>query len=157
MQFLLSFIFAFSFLEVFCRSCCSTLINVVMKYSFSTAVVKSWRALHANSLKIALHHRYFSENFTKVQNSDIEKWILMAASEDEFIFETFLHGCFSKAAVNMYSRNLYFRNSYTYFTFLIWRHVKEEWILWSFWIKGFGKKCRHTELALNFDQKQYFS
>ena len=31
------------------------------------------------------------------QNSDIEKCILMAASEDEFILETFLHGCFSMA------------------------------------------------------------
>ena len=37
------------------------------------------------------------------QNSDIEKCILMAASEDEFILETFLHGCFSKAAADVYS------------------------------------------------------
>ena len=117
-----------SFLEVLWRSCCSALINTVMKYSFSAPVVQSWRAVHANLLQVASHHRYFSKNSPQVQNSDIEKCILKAASEDEFIFETFLHGCFSKAAVNMYSRNLYFRNSYTYFTFLIWRHVKEEWI-----------------------------
>ena len=32
-----------SFLEVFCRSCCSALINTVMKYSSSAAVVKGWR------------------------------------------------------------------------------------------------------------------
>ena len=38
-----------------------------------------------------------------MQNSDIEKYILMAASEDEFILETFLHGCFSKAAADVYS------------------------------------------------------
>ena len=53
-----------SFLEVFCRSCCSALINAVMKYNFSAAVVQSWRVLHGNLLKIALHHRYFSKNFT---------------------------------------------------------------------------------------------
>ena len=137
MQFLLSFIFAFSFLEVFCRSCCSTLINVVMKYSFSTAVVKSWRALHANSLKIALHHRYFSENFTKVQNSDIEKWILMAASEDEFILETFLHGYFSKVAAN-----IYFRNSYTFYISYFDVMSKRNEFLWFFLSKGFGEKCK---------------
>ena len=39
----------------------------------------------------------------QLQNSDIEKCILMAASEDEFILETFLHGCFSKAAADVYS------------------------------------------------------
>ena len=55
-----------SFLEVFCRSCCSALINAVMKYNFSAAVVQSWRVLHGNLLKIALHHRYFSNNFTTV-------------------------------------------------------------------------------------------
>ena len=55
-----------SFLEVFCRNYCSALINAVMKYSFSAAVVQSWRVLHGNLLKIALHHRYFSKNFTTV-------------------------------------------------------------------------------------------
>ena len=39
----------------------------------------------------------------QVQNSDIEKRILMAASEDEFILKTFVYGCFSKAAANIYS------------------------------------------------------
>ena len=38
----------------------------------------------------------------QVQNSDIEKCILMAAAKDKFILETFLHGCFSKAAANIY-------------------------------------------------------
>ena len=55
-----------SFLEVFCKSCCSALMNVVMKYSFSAAVAQSWRVLHENLLKIALHHRYFLKNFTTV-------------------------------------------------------------------------------------------
>ena len=36
----------------------------MVKYSFSAAVVQSWRALHVNLVKIALHRRYFSKNFT---------------------------------------------------------------------------------------------
>ena len=92
-----------SFLEVFCRSCCSASFNAVMKHSFSAAVVQSWKVLHGNLLKTALHHRYFSKNFTTVSDSDIEKCICMAVSEDEFILETFLHGCFSKTAAGVYS------------------------------------------------------
>ena len=45
-----------------------------------------------------------------------------------------------------------------YFTFLLWRHVKEEQIFMdNFLSKGFDEKCKHTELALNFVQKEYFS
>ena len=53
-----------SFLEVFYRSCCSVLINAVMKFNFSATVVQSWKVLHENLLKIALHHRHFSKSFT---------------------------------------------------------------------------------------------
>ena len=100
-------------LEVFCRSCCSVLVNAVMKYSFSAALVQSWRTLHANLQKVALHHGYFSKNSPQVQNSDTEKCILMAASEDEFILETFLHGCFSKVGANIFILEIL-----THFTFL---------------------------------------
>ena len=55
-----------SFPEVFYRNYRSALINAVMKYSFSAAVVESWRVFHGNLLKIALHHRYFSKDFTAV-------------------------------------------------------------------------------------------
>ena len=72
----------------------------------------------------------------------------MAASEDEFILETFLHGCFSKVILEIL----------THFTFLLWRHVKEEQIFMIFFVsEGLGEKCNHTELALNFVQKQNFS
>ena len=53
-----------SFLEMVCRSSCSVLTDDVMKDSFLPAVVQSWWALHGNLLKIALHYRYFSKNFT---------------------------------------------------------------------------------------------
>ena len=35
--------------------------------------------------------------------------------------------------------------------------LKRNEFLWFFFSKGFGAKCKHTELALNFIQKQYFS
>ena len=73
-----------------------------MKYSSSTAVVKSCRALHANVLKLHSITGIFQRISPRVQNSDIEKCILMASSEDEFILETLLYGCFSKAAANTF-------------------------------------------------------
>ena len=95
------------FLEVFCKSCCLALINALMKYSFSVAVVQE-----STTCKLTKNctpsQVFFKEFFPQVQNSDIEKCILMAASEDEFILETFLH----------------FINSY--FTFLILTSFKEE-------------------------------
>ena len=42
--------------------------------------------------------------------------------------------------------------------FLLWLRVKEERIFMNIFLsEGFGEKCKHTELALNFIQKQYFS
>ena len=43
----------------------------------------------------------------QVQNSDIEKCILMAVSENSFILEIFLNGCFSKTA----AKYIYFKIS----------------------------------------------
>ena len=62
----------------------------------------------------------------------------MAASEDEVLLETFLYGCFSKAAVNTYSFQKFLHIFYiSYFDVMLKR-------------KGFGEKCKHTEVALNF-------
>ena len=36
-------------------------------------------------------------------------------------------------------------------------HVKEERVFIDFFSKGFGEKCKHTKLALNFIQKQCFN
>ena len=42
-------------------------------------------------------------NFSmKVQNSDIKKYIKIAASRDKFLLEIFLNGCFSKTAAKIY-------------------------------------------------------
>ena len=55
----------------------------------------------------------FQRYSPQLQNSDTEKCILMTASEDEFILETFLHGC-----SNQLQTYIRFRNFYTHFTFL---------------------------------------
>ena len=108
------------------------------------------RALHVNLLKIALHHCFFFQRTSpQVQNSNIEKCILMAASEYKFILEIFLNGCFSKAAAKIYL----FQKFFTHIVhFLLWCHFKEEQVLMIFFSKGFGTKCKYTELALNFNQ-----
>ena len=59
----------------------SILINAVMIYSFSAAVVQSWRSLHANLQKHSITG-IFQRISPQAQNSDIGKCILMAASED---------------------------------------------------------------------------
>ena len=125
-----------NFLEVFCRSYCSTLINTVMKYSFSAPAGQSWRALHANLLKLALHHRYFSKNSPQVQNSDIEKYILMAASEDEFILETLLHGCFSKAAANIFILEILKAPEHEYIFSKYSRNLNISGIFWACYTKN---------------------
>ena len=92
---------------------------------------------------------FFQRTSPQVQNSNIEKCILMAASEYKFILEIFLNGCFSKAAAKIYL----FQKFFTHIVhFLLWCHFKEEQVLMIFFSKGFGTKCKYTELALNFNQ-----
>ena len=143
-----------SFLEVFCRSCCSALINAVMKYNFSAAVVQSWRVLHGNLLKIALHHRYFSKNFTRVA--------------EQRYWKMYLDGCFwgqifsgnipawlllKSSCRRIYVLEILTHILLSYFDIML----KRNGFLWFFLSKRFGEKCKHTELALNFIQKKNFS
>ena len=79
----------------------------------------------------------------------------MGASEGNFILEILLKGCFSKTAAEY----IYFKNSrlqmfYIYYFDIMWKRDK---FLWDFLSKGFDEKCKQTELALDFIQKQYFS
>ena len=133
-----------SFLEVFCRSCCSALINAVMKYNFSAAVVQSWRVLHGNLQKIALHHRYFSKNFTIVAEQRYWKMYLDGCFWGRIYFEYIINILrvyyeyydyilrSMAASQKQLQKYIRFRHSYTYFTFLTWRHVKEERIFMIF-------------------------
>ena len=81
----------------------STLINVVMKYSFPAAVVQGRRALYANLPKIALHHRYFSKNLT-------------TSAEQRYRIFFWKHFCMT-ASQRQLQKYIHFRN-YRYFTFL---------------------------------------
>ena len=88
----------------------------------------------------------------EVQNCDIEKCILMAASEDHFILEIFLDGCFSEEAAKVY---LFYK--FLHIFYISYFDVMLRGTNFFFFSKGFGAKCKHTQLALNFIQKQYFS
>ena len=79
----------------------------------------------------------------------------MAASQDNFILGIFLNGCFSKTA----AKYIYFKNSRLHIFYISFFDVmlKRNEFLWIFLSKGFDERCKQTELALNFIQKQYFS
>ena len=78
-------------------------------------MVESWRALHVTGI--------FPRISPQMHNSDIEKFILMDGSEDNFVLEIILSGCSSKTAAKIYS------NGRTDFTFLT---VTEERIFMDF-------------------------
>ena len=110
-----------SFLEVFCRCCCSTLINAVMKYSFSAAVVQSWRVLHGNLIKIALHHRYFLKNFTTVAEQRYWKMYLDGCFWRRIYFGSIPAWLLLKSSC----RSIFVLDIRTHILhFLLWRHVK---------------------------------
>ena len=76
----------------------------------------------------------------------------MAASGDYFILEIFQNGCFSKTT----AKYIYFKNSRLPIFYIFHFDVmlqRKEFLL----SKGFDEKCKQTELALIFIQKQYFS
>ena len=79
----------------------------------------------------------------------------MAASEDNFILEIFLNGCFSKTA----AKYIYFKISKLNIFYISDFDVmlKRDEFLPIFLSKGFDEKYKETELALNFIQKQCFS
>ena len=77
----------------------------------------------------------------------------MAASEDEFILETFLHGCFSKAAADIFVLEILTHIYISCFDVML----KKNGFYGFFKVKVFGEKYKYTELAPNFVQKQNFS
>ena len=95
-----------SFLEVIYKSSCSAIINAVMKYLNFRSSGSKLESVTCKFTKICTPSQYFFKEFhyncrTVVLN------ILMAASEDNIIFEILLNGCFSKIAAKIY----YLRNS----------------------------------------------
>ena len=114
-----------NFLEVFTRGCCSALINGVMEYSFSAALVQSWRSLYVNLLKTCPTLQVFFKEF-------YHRWrtaLLKNASWWLFLRNNLFwkHSCM--AASQRYLQ------TYIHFHilhFLLWRHVKEEQIFMIF-------------------------
>ena len=77
-------------------------------------------------------------------------WLLLRAA-------LFWKYCWMAASQGQLQRYIYLL-SYTYFTFLTVTSWKRGTNFYGFLLgKGFREKCKHTELALIFIQKQYFS
>ena len=101
-----------SFLEVFCRNCCSALINAVMKYSFSAAVVQSWRVFHENCTPSQAFFKKFHYSCRTGILRNVS-WLLLLRAN------LFLkHSCMAASQ----------KQPQTHFVLETWRHVKEELI-----------------------------
>ena len=97
----------------------------------------------------------FQRISTQVQNSNMKKYILVTASEDNFILEIFLNGCFSNTAPDIFILEILIVTHILHF--LLSRCVKEEQIFMDFFLsKCFEEKCKPAELALNFVQNFSF-
>ena len=100
--------------------------------------------------------RTLSEVFFEEFHYKCRTAILKNASRWLLLGTTLFSKYFSMAAFQrQLQRYIYFRNSRLHaLHFLLWRHVKEERIFMNIFLsEGFGEKCKHTELALNFIQR----
>ena len=111
-----------SFLEVFCRSCCLALINAVMKYSFRSSGSKlecvTWKFTKSYTPSQVFFKQFHHSCRTTILKN-VSWWLLLRMN----LFCQ--HSCMA-ASQKQLQTYICFRNSYTYFTFLSWRHVKEE-------------------------------
>ena len=82
--------------------------DVIRNIAFLQQQSKSWKVLLANLLKITLHHRYFSNNFT--------------TSSEQPYWKIHLHGCFTFLTMMscLFKRN----ESLCFFKYMFWQR---EW------------------------------
>ena len=71
-----------------------------MKYLYFSSSVSTLESVNASLLNSITD--IFQRILPLVQNNDTEKCILMVASEDNYILEIFLNGCFSNIAAKIY-------------------------------------------------------
>ena len=118
---------------MFHKSNCSSLINTVMKYlnfhsNGSTSESVTWHFTKNRTPSQV----FFKEFYCKRRRS---KTVLKDSCKDIFITNSkFTYFCISYCDVMLKRREF----------------------LWIFSGKGFHEKCKHTEIALNIIQKQYF-
>ena len=70
-----------------------------LNFPSSGSKLESYMQVYKKSHSVTV---IFQRISLKVANSDIEKYILMAASDSNFISEIALNGCFSKTAAKIY-------------------------------------------------------
>ena len=105
-----------SFLEVFCRSCCSALINVVMKYLFRNSGSKlesvTWK-FTKNCTTSQVFFKEFHHSCKTAILKNVSWWLLLRTN----LF--WKHSCMAPSQKQLHIRlYIHFRNSGTYFTFL---------------------------------------
>ena len=140
------------------RICISVpLINAVMKYlNFRNSASKLETITCKFTKSHTLSEVFFEEFHYKRRTGILKNAFKLTASGDNCIFKIFLNGCFSKTAAKIYLFYKFYVIHVLYFW--LWRHFKEERIFMNIFLsEGFGEKCKHTEVTLNFIQKQYFS
>ena len=103
-----------SFLEVFCSSCCSALINAVMKYLFRSSGSKlesaTWK-FTKNYTPSQVFFKEFHHSCRTAILKNVSWWLLLRTN----LF--WKHSCMA-ASQKQLQTYIRFRNSYTYFTFL---------------------------------------
>ena len=114
--------------------------------------VQSWRALHANLIKMALHHRYFSNNFT----TGAEQWYWKIHLDGCFWGRIYFGNIPEWLLLKGSCKHIFILEIQIFYISYFDVMLKRKEFLWFFLSKDFGVKCKHTELALNFVQKQYF-
>ena len=117
-------------------------------------MAQSWRALHGSLIKIAIRHRCFSMNFAI--NPEQRYW---KTHFDGCFWEQLYFGNFSEWLLLNDSCKEFLRNSKLQIFHIFYCDVmlKRNEFFWIFLGKGLREKCKHTEIALNIIQKQYFS
>ena len=122
------------------------------KMKTSATVVQSSRALHASLLKITFRYSNFPKNFTVSAEQRYWKTHPDGYFWWQLYFGNFLEWLLLKDSC----RDIFISEilNYTYFTFLTVTSCRETNFYGFLLGKGLREKCKHTELALNFIQKQ---
>ena len=138
-------------LEVFYKSSRSILINAVIKHLNFRSSASKLESIKCKFIKSSTPSSVFFEEF----HCKCRTAILKNASRWLLLGSTFFWKYSSMAAFQrQLQRCIYFRNSRLHMFYMPYSDVM---LKRNEFAEGFDEKCQHTEVALNFIQKQYFS
>ena len=142
---------------MFYRSNRATIINAVMKYlNFHSSASKLKKITCKFTKTRTPSEVVFEEFHCKCRTAILKnasRWLLLGTT----LFSKYSSMAASQRQLQRY---IYSRNSRLHMFYISYSDVmlkRNEFLCIFFLSEGFGEKCKHTELALNFIQKQYFS